>query len=39
MKPIDRKMQVLLRHYRKAGKSEHWIKSWKRGWYAAGRRQ
>lgn len=37
MKPIDKEMSRLLREYRKAGKTEQWIKSWKRGWYMAGR--
>ena len=38
MNRIDRLMAQLEKRYRREGKSEAWIKSWKRGWYMVGRR-
>ncbi len=34
---IDRRMAVLLRRYKRQGKSESWLASWRRKWYETGR--
>lgn len=39
MSRIDKIMQCHIRAYQKAGRSEKFIISWKRGWYMVGRRE